>query len=203
MRILPPILFLLFVAATCERSVDIDTEVPNPRLVVDCNFTPQQEMHVEVSTTKSIESSAATVYIEDATVEIFEGDEFVEQLFVVNGLTVDEPYYVNSDFFPEVDVLYNIKVQAPGFDPVMAQSKIPRPIDINTVQISNLLSEQGTNSGEMDYSYTVTISFLDPEKEKNYYHLNFFQQIYEFEGTEDNPIITGSKSEACDFQFSQ
>ena len=198
-RLLIPLCFLLFVAATCERSVDLGIEEPDPRLVVISNFTSNMEMQVEVTRSRYIEDATPKTYILDATVEIFQGEDFIEQFELVSGPAVPSPFYTSTDFVPEVNVLYNIKVDAPGFDPVMAQSKIPAPIEIGALQVKDLEQKPGTNEGEISYSYTVLLTFFDPAEEKNYYHLNFYQQIHNIQRLEGVITILSSYLEQIDF----
>ena len=198
-RILLPIIFILCIASTCERSVELDIERPAPRLVVISYFTNDASTQVSVKETRYIDEAQQDIYINDATVEIFKGDEFVEQLNLVGESTTQFPYYANSNFIPEVNVVYNIKVEAPGYEPVMAQNSIPFSIPISTLQVSNIQSEVGENPGDRVYSYRVRLSFEDPAGEVNFYHLTFSQQILNYEVTEGDTSIISSRQEIIRF----
>lgn len=185
--------FFLFIASTCERSVDLDLALLPPRLVVISYFNSSQAMEVEVTLTRNNGSEEEEEFVKDAIVEIFKGDEFIAQLNLVDeGPTNVDPYYGNSEFIPEVDVYYNIKVDAPGFDPVMARSKIPLPIEISTLSIDDLEIIGGPNLNQKQYNFSTWMTFQDPASERNFYQLNFEQQIHDFILTEDDTIITGS-----------
>lgn len=195
------ILFMLFFAATCERPLDLGIEEPEPRLVVVSNFTNDKALEVIVSQTRSILSSEQTQYVLDAEVNLFEGGDFIETLDLVPAVGKLAPYYTTRSFQPEVNVVYNIKVQAPGFDPVMAQSSIPGIIDINDFDIGNLVVS-ATNEGNQLYSYDVFLSFDDPVEENNYYHLKFFQQIINYINIEGNTILLDSYLQQIAFSSS-
>ena len=195
------ILFMLFFAATCERPLDLGIEEPEPHLVVVSNFTNDKDLEVVVSQTKSILSAEETQYVVDAEVELFEGEQFLETLSFVPAVGKLAPYYTTRNFRPKVNVSYNIKVEAPGFDPVMAHSSIPVIIDVNTFDISNLVVNS-TNEGNRLYSYDVFISFDDPGTEKNYYHLRFFQQIINYLNVEGDTILLDSYLQQIGFNSS-
>lgn len=198
-RIVLPIVFILCMASTCERSLDLELEEIPPRLVVIAYFTNDASTQVTVKQTRPIDEAQQDVYIKNATVQIFEGDEFLEQLELVDGPTVLYPYYANSNFVPEVNVLYNIKVEAPGFEPVMAQNSIPNSIPISTLQVSDIQTGPGENPGDLIYRYRVRLSFNDPADEVNFYHLTFSQQVLEYIVTEGDTTITGTNEELIRF----
>lgn len=191
--------FLLFIAATCERTAEINLPEIKPRLVVISNFTSNMDVQVEVTSSRGTTSAQKKEYIYDAIVEIYEANEFIEQFELVQEPVTTSPYYTSTDFVPEVGVVYNIKVEAPGFDPVMARSSIPEPIEISAFQVDNLEEQAGTNEGEIDYSFRVLLTFLDPEEETNYYHLRFRQQVHEIEILEGIETIKESKLEDIEF----
>lgn len=172
-------LFTVFVAATCERPLDLGIEEPEPRLVVVSNFTNDKALEVIVSKTKSILSSDETEFILDANVELYQRDTFLETLRLVPAVGKLAPYYSTHQFRPKVGVVYNIKVDAPGFASVMAKSSIPANIEINDFEISDLSVFPG-NDGNVLYSYNVSLGFDDPAAEQNYYHLKFFQEIINY-----------------------
>ena len=188
------------VISSCEDGLDIDLENINAELVVVSNFTGNQEVQVLVSKSSSILVNQEPEYISDAVVEIYEGDNYLETLeFVEPKIASNEvPYYTSGSFRPEVGVTYVIKVSAPGYDPVMAQSKIPTPIELSDVELESLeFIQLGEN--EASVSYRLLISFDDPRDELNYYHVRLIQEynLFEIDGAEK--IITGKYTEPIKF----
>ena len=129
---------LLLIAATCERPLDLDIPEPDPGLVVISNFTNNQAVEVLVSKTKSIIDPEATQYVENANVEIFQDEVFLETLDFIPTVGKAAPYYTTRQLVPEVNVTYTIKVEAEGFEPVMATSMIPQVIDIKEFIVSDV-----------------------------------------------------------------
>lgn len=169
---------LLLMSSTCERPVELDLPLPEPKLVIVSNFTNGEELHVRVSKSRSVLDDSPEEYIGDATVELFVDDIFLESLTLVTPQAPREsPYYKTQQTSIQVGVVYNIKVTAPGFEPVMAQSSIPPRVNLRDFTISDLQIHEGGQPGSLIYSYRVGVSFDDPIKQVNYYHLNFYQQV--------------------------
>lgn len=188
---LPLCTSLLFLSATCERPVDLDLAEPNPRMVVISNFTVGQKFQVQVSRTRSVLEEDGTVFILDADVEIYEGEEFLEELKLFEPAGMD-PFYGTTDLRAEAGRTYTIRAAAPGYPPVAAQSRIPAPIEIQSLEVSNLTARELAGSGETEYAYRVALGFQDPAEEMNYYHLRFYQQVLEYRnGESGDTLITG------------
>lgn len=190
---------LLFGAATCERPIDLEIPVIEPKLVVISNFTSDEALLVNVSKTQSILDSNDVVYIRDAIVELYQGEDLLEELSLVNGTRKIPPYYTTLGLEPEPGVVYTIKVEAPGFNPVMAESSIPEKIDILDLEISDVRIIPGNNDDELLCSYTVQLIFEDPADEANFYQLNFFQELISFINIEGDTIPTGRNLQQISF----
>ncbi|GJM35751.1 MAG: hypothetical protein DHS20C18_47520 [Saprospiraceae bacterium] len=189
-------IFLL--AATCERDVDLGFDDPEPRLVVFSNFSNTGEIRVQVSKSKSALDNTADEYISDAKVEIYAKGQLIERLkLVVPESGRIPPYYATRGLVPEVNVVYMIKVDADGFETIRAESTIPEQIAVNFFEISELMISQ--DEEERTYSYRVRMNFDDPVTEKNYYHLNIFQQIQEYVGGIGDTVITGISYRPVEF----
>jgi hypothetical protein len=186
-------------AVACERPIDLTIDEPAPQLVVLSNFTADRNMQVRISQTQSVLDTEPPTSVLDADVRLFKEEEFIQRLMLVE---VDdrEPFYTTQDFKPEIGVTYTIKVEAPGFAPVEAMSKIPTKIDIQSLKVSDYLIEKNPE-GEALYRFSVTIEFKDPQTENNYYHLNLYQQVYDYMLDGQDTIF--GKNEFFPIQFSQ
>lgn len=186
-------LFLIFAvlvlsASTCERPADLEIDGPEPTLVVISNFSDQGVIKVQVSTSMDALTGGSVEYVTDANVELLEGDEFIEQLQLVEPVSMP-PYYTTYELKPKVGVLYTIKVHAPGFRTVSAKSVIPPQIRIDQLEVENV-RQWDSGDGTRRFNYDVALSFSDPHREKNFYHLKFFQQIKEYQRIQGEIDIT-------------
>lgn len=190
---------MLALLAGCEGSVQLDTYDPMAQLVIVSNFTPSQPVVVQVSKTRSPLSTEDSVYLENATVELYQDSKLLEVLELVSGPVDKPPYYTTRQTTPLVGVTYTIRAQAPDFESISATSSVPIPTPIRSLHLSNLNIFPGSG-GSTNYQYLVSIVFDDPVEGKNFYHLNFYQQILEYRLLGNDTIIT--KDELRKIQFS-
>lgn len=184
---------LMFIAATCEKPVDINIADPGPKLVLICNFTDDNFFKVQISKAQAaLSSNVATEYIGNATVEIWQGNQLKVTLLQVNPPNGDPPYYTNNQFQPQVGVEYTIKAKVDGFPLVQAKNSIPAPVPILEQSVRDLKITTTTKPGENTYSYNVVMRFLDPIDQENYYHLNFYQKINNYKVVSGDTVITST-----------
>jgi hypothetical protein len=188
---------LLF-SFSCDKvapSIDIDQH--DPELVVISNFTNGREIEVVVSSTRSLTDQSYTEYLLDATVELYEGDTYLETLQLIEPKTSDDiPYYSSPEFRPVVNVIYHLKVSAPGFQPITSQSRIPPQISIISLQIDNL-EQASPVEGRIQVDFDLNLHFEDPIENVNYYHISLIQQYHQFgilENGDTSIISTYTKS---------
>ena len=174
-KITPFILALWSLAATCERPVELEFKDQAPKLAVFSKFTSDRVLQVEVSRGQSLFDDSPTEYVLDARVDLYEGDAFIERLTLAPDR--QPPVYLSRDLLPRRNAIYTVVVEAPGFETVTASSRVPNLVQIEALEISEVVIEQGSAGDQVVYNYQVGITFSDPPDEKNYYHLNLSQEI--------------------------
>jgi hypothetical protein len=190
---------LMFMAATCEKPVDINIAEPNPKLVLICNFTDDDLFKVAVSKSQgALSSNIVTEYIGDANVEVWEGEQLLTTLFLVEGPNGDPPYFTNDKVKPKVGVEYTIKARAEGFISIQAKNKIPQSIALEEVSIKDLQVFSTTKPGEKQYNYNISLRFIDPIDTDNYYHVNLYQKTNLYRVSLGDTIITSTQSTTTD-----
>ena len=197
--LLPIFLFGLF---ACERPLDIEIPDSGSQLVIISNFTTDQSLRVQVSRSQPAVQPTKAVFILNAGVQLYEGPVFLERLDLVRGEDGRVPVYSTKNFQARVGTEYTIRVEVPGFSPVYATSSIPRQISLSDFKIFDLRHSNSSDTEEDEYHYTVSVSLEDPAEEKNYYHLNFFQQKLQYKALEGDTLITGSEMVAVEFSSS-
>lgn len=179
--------FLLAAVFSCEKTLGVDQVDSLPaKLVVVSNFTPDRELQVFVSASRSVLNNEVPAYIEEAVVELYRGETFLTDLHFSEekDKSSNLPFYSAGSFTPEVGVNYTIEVQAPGFEPVSAQSQIPTPIQLVSSEITDLQFFVPEGGSSVEVSYNLNIAFEDPGMVKNYYHINLLQHFIDFEVVE-------------------
>ncbi len=185
---------LLLALAGCEQPAVFSPEKPKAQLVVVSNFTRDKAIQVFVSKSRSILDEVEGGYVLDATVEIYEGDIYLETLELTEPrpYTSEVPFYATRQLIPKVNTTYTIRVEAPGCEPAMAKSKIPASISLASASIADFALDDGKEPDAFSASYTLSLSFNDPSEEKNYYHLSLYQQIHRYQIYEGDTLITGA-----------
>ncbi|NUO01341.1 MAG: DUF4249 domain-containing protein [Saprospiraceae bacterium] len=194
--------YCILVASTCERPVELPFDIPDPRLVVVCNFTGDAFFIVQVSKSRSALDQSPEEYIANAKVDIYQGSTFIETLELVpRGGEIRTPYYITRELKPKQGIVYTIRVEAPGFETVMAQSSVPQATEILSFNLSDITVSPAAG-GALQYDYTAEISFDDTPNELNYYHLNLYQQFFAYELVEGDTFLIDSTLQTIVFSNS-
>jgi hypothetical protein len=182
----------------CEDAVELDVGDFESRMVVISNFTPNEPVEVFVSKTQSILDHDAPHYLPDAIVELYHGEQFLERLEFLPATETQPPRYVSRQYQPRERTLYRLHVDAPTFDPVQAQSSIPQAATIRSLRVDNV-QVQRISPDSLAYLYRVEIVFADPPNVKNFYHLNFQQQTWNYRVEEGDTLIVGDNFRNINF----
>ena len=175
----------LFTLSACTETFEIDFPEEPPQLVVYSLFHPDSVWQVSVSSTKDL-NSPNTPYpvIDNATVEIYQGEQLVDELAFrgrlepaiaigLDGTRSDTVVWRRADEYrsergirPEVGVAYTLRVLAPGYPTATATGRIPA---VPAVTIGETRYNQ--NEGVWPYDESVEISGVirDVPEQNNFY----------------------------------
>ncbi len=163
----------LFTASTCEKPFDIDA-VDEPKLVVNCLFTPEKPLSVSLDVSRPI--------LEDELRELTgESVEIVEpngNIVTLNLETegFDRKWFVDSTFYPEAGANYTIKAAANNFDQVFSNNTIPEPVNVLTATIDSVKVEKSKFAiNNVDHYFDFNFQ-LEDKPGDHYYHLYVFRQ---------------------------
>ncbi|MBK8042832.1 MAG: DUF4249 family protein [Haliscomenobacter sp.] len=120
---------LLFLSATCERTVDLGLEDPDPRLAIVGTFSEGEPLKVEVTKTRSVLADASTEYPLNAVIQLFDDSGFLEQLVLSPPEEGATPFTKPNNSNPKPAGNTVSKSGFPGFQPreavSVAQKKYP------------------------------------------------------------------------------
>jgi len=188
---------LFFFFSACEREVIIDvTPIPS-KLVVISNFSNTSDqmilsendffkgdsvVRVTVSRTSPALSTIGDtlINIPDATVELFEGERYLEVLdYTVPTFEEEEqgfqPYYSSQNNRLQPGKTYVLKVHVSGFSEVRAECFLPQILSETRASIDT--TGTLTSNGFREINYTLNLDIDDLVGIKNYYHLNLYQVV--------------------------
>ena len=177
---------LLFALSACEQVIEPDLPEHTPRLVVHAFFTPGSAWTARVGRSAGIlESQPVGEWtVDDATVELLEGDRVVEELRFLDQSKV----YVLDENPLEAGRSYSLRVSAPGFATIQATDTIPLPVAASAETHVVATRSAGEDSLELEIQ--------DPPGETNYYQIS----VHNYDGpvrrewsfSTRNPSIMGA-----------
>ena len=184
LRILPaPVHRLLLISVLalcaalsgCEEPVDLDIELPEPRLVLNSTFFPDEVVRIQLTATRTLgNETAQSREVTTAEVMLFDGNDMVESLtYVPSASTGGVGEYRTQTFRPLMGREYTLLVSAPGFPPVSAVSSIPPPVPLTTVAVAEVATVATEEVAV--YDYKLHVDYADPAEEVNYYDLRVRQ----------------------------
>jgi len=120
-------------------------------------ITPSEPISVQVNkTVPPIHDIPADDKVTDATVFLYENDNFIEELITDDG----EIYRSPSDFLPQAGGIYTVEVQAPDYLTISGTDTIPAKTALN---IDDLVFNADSSDA------FTTAFFTDPSPVGNYY----------------------------------
>ena len=140
----------------CENVLEIELRDATSEIVVIAPFTPGIPWQVSLQRTVSIQdTSPKPDMIENALVKIQGDDGSVIELSHWGG-----GFYTSPTTFPKLGVTYTLTVEADGYKRVEASDRIPDPVIVRDVKIS-----------DSDAERLIEIAITDDGDTENYYEL--------------------------------
>ncbi|MBK8563831.1 MAG: DUF4249 family protein [Saprospiraceae bacterium] len=171
---------LLIVAAffslfSCEEIVELPFDL-EPTIEIRSRLS-EDGLNAQILLAKSAADNTSTQYIDEATVKVFKKNAFLQQL-VLSSDANNLPCYKTENWVPEFDVEYTLLVEVEGFKPVRATTSVPKPVSIEEPIFENTSIDDGSEMVQVNFD--VSFSITDPVGTSNYYHLSFYQELYDY-----------------------
>ena len=153
--------------AACETVVDVAAPAHTPQLVVHSFFTPDSVWVVRVTDTAPFAAPEAPGFVEDATVEVWQGAQLVAR-----PTRSDSGTYVASGRGAVPEARYTLRVAAPGYPPTEGHDVLPAPVPVATFGETLVQAQDASTRRRIVH---VEITLDDPPGVRNYYGLFVFQ----------------------------
>jgi hypothetical protein len=180
---------------SCEKEIPFNDPGAEPRIVIGSFISPQNSnMTVELSKSESILADDSFVFLNDASVELYENNSLLGAM----NPTEDGVYVFDQN--PVAGNKYSVKVSHPTLPSVSAETTIP----LNLVNAS--IAVETINDIDQ-YNQRITLAFDDNPNEKNYYQLllyfNYDMQFEEYllGWSTNSEILRNSDSGSGDSEF--
>ncbi|MFZ2899701.1 MAG: DUF4249 domain-containing protein [Saprospiraceae bacterium] len=185
-----PFVALLVLFSACERDARLDLNSNGPEVVVLSNFSDLDPLEVVVSETRPVLGEEGVEYIPDARVVLYINGFLADTLrYVASPLLQTPGYYVSSVVAPKPGDRCSLVVEAPGFDPVTGESRIPLPVLIDTAFTTLVFEEEQIDETLSQATIEVKLKVLHEPGGENYFHLNFYQQGFDFQLDQEGDTI--------------
>ena len=139
-------------------TVDVEVPFPGPAIVANSFFNPDSVWSVHLSASRHILDENPYLEINNAALEIYENNEFIERLeYSGNG------NYRSESTKPKEGANYQLIVSAPEFGGALATDKVPEKPAFVSGSWQRTLSEFG------DQEYLITFNIADPAAKENFY----------------------------------
>lgn len=171
--------FIIFLIS-CEKTLKYNFDIPEneKKIVVNSVLCPDSLVKVNISKSMSIrENNNSFQYLDNAEAKLFENDVLIETLhYTKNG------NYFSSDFKPEENKKYEIKVSVPNMNNVDANTVIPAKTNIISVDTLTVIDhEYEYDEKKLEFN----IKFKDNIEIDNYYQIECRYSYKEIYGDED------------------
>lgn len=170
---------LLFVG--CEEDIDLKLP-PQDKLVVLSNFAPDSLFRLYLSTTVPITGNDNNTikYPENAKIQLFEDDHFVQDFIFQAGTLNTLPYYF-INIKPKTEVVYSISATVTGYPSVKSNNTIPVIIPIEHIELtSSMYREVLQVPGLKEYSVKTELIISKDNSDAEYFHLKAWRNIVNY-----------------------
>ena len=151
------------VVSACQKIIEI--ELPDQELVpvVNCLFTEGEPFKVHLSRVK-VADSKAYASIDDASVKLFDGDEFLGTLD-----SEGEGVYLDSALLPKIGHSYSLEIKSPDDDAIRVEDFLPG-IGLQVLG-HHFIQNAGIDDEGQSYS-ELRIELSDSEDSENFYGIS-------------------------------
>ncbi len=181
-------LFTVSIFLSCEDVIDVDLQTAPERLVIEASIdwekgTSGNNQTIKLSTSSAYFAESQNTPVTNAAVKVTNTNTLEEFIFT----NENNGNYTTTNFTPIVgntyslEVIYNSEIYS-------ATETLQAVTDITRI-------EQSTEKGFDDEALEVSVYFVDPEEEKNYYLFKFKQDgdlLFELEAGDDE-FINGNE----------
>lgn len=191
------IALLLF---SCEKTIEFKGEETQPLLVVNSIVQPDSALVASVTNSVFFLSDNYIMPVENANVQLFVNNNFVEKMQLYNERITDLDYRPNvyynhsvyiSDYKIKTGDKIRYEISAPNFDKVWAENTVPAVteiISLDTVVEKITQKEQYDENYYSHYNFNFSLKFKDNANEKNYYRLTV-DAAYFYYDEENEPVV--------------
>lgn len=159
-KILIIIILLSTIFVSCEKELDFPFEYKEPKLVLNCALSTNEEINFTVSRSMHILDTKDIVMISDADIVIYEDDR---PLQAIPELIGDGEFHVA--YTPKAGHTYKFVISKNNFKTIEAETTMLAPPTINSLDGHIAADKYGFPGDDKE----INLCFTDKANEENYY----------------------------------
>lgn len=159
-KILIITILLSAIFVSCEKELDFPFEYKEPKLVLNCVLSTNEEIYFTVSRSMHILDTKDIVMISDADIIVYEDDRPLQAIPEPIG---DGEFHVA--YTPKVGHTYKFVISKDKFKTIEAETTMLAPPTINSLEGHIAADKYGFPGDDKD----ISLSFTDKSNEENFY----------------------------------
>lgn len=172
---------VLWAVSSCTDVIELEFPAHDPLLVVNSVVSPDEEWKVQVSASKGLNNNDFYPLLDDAVVELYQGDDLLGQLSSKgNGI------YHSKEQYPEAGIDYTLKVKHPGFNSTQSSIRMPEIPNISLPKVQYVEdTENKTSTGRW---IQITTLITDDPARDDFYFARAFKKDSAYSYEEDQIV---------------
>ena len=175
-------LLLIALMSSCEKTIKYEIPEYPSKFSIDSRMLTGERIRVFVGKSAYSLSSREPQVLSDASVRLFEDDQFLTSLQWIN--VSEDAGYFQTPLRPAAGSKYRIEVDHPDLDMAIGETRALSPTQITAWTIDTV-------------DFEVSVSFQDVPNTTDYYAIN----VYVRNDNQDYPLFLGTKDPTVDFFF--
>jgi hypothetical protein len=169
------VIFILIESSACEQILEVKYPERKAMITLNCILTSGDSILMEVKSSQSYPpQSDSTLFIKNASIALYEDQKLIGELKYREADPGIYPlkkkfqyfnYYLTDRIMAESGHSYSVNVSAPGFTDISANTYIPFPVPIISVDTSSVVINYSNSQLK---SLECLINFQDPEGKNSY-----------------------------------
>lgn len=188
------VVFFCFTLFSCEKEIDFDSELINPKIVIKSIIRPGYGIMVNVERSKSIlDDKRYFEALPNAKVVLFKNEVFHTELQYSSrvdtsrihlyedkyeSIPYDNGYYIDTSIVITAGANYRLEVSSEGFEMATCETTVPFPVDLSGVECE--IEDFKHEYYDSYFKVKAIVKIDDPANEKNFYEIN----VHPFFGVE-------------------
>lgn len=192
MRRFIPILLLVLLFSSCQKTIDLDAYRPDPKLVINSFLKVGEPVSVEVTRTWFHQEQYPDIVIKDADVKLYINDVLQAPAeLVVDSMNTSSSLYYRFNSIPSANDRIRITASRENYPDASAETVIPDGLPLSDYQFSLESDTSSWMEGTYNVFRSYQISFsLDDNPAQDDYYMFYFRKGWVFSFSQKDSVYS-------------